>query len=111
MGNSLAFREQMALAGSAVCGFVNLHTGDPGITGALEAASPRGAITWSGGAVDGTVLGAELLLNLPAGTYTHASLFSGASGANFQTSYLLSTSVVLTVAGAVRVIPQFVYPA
>lgn len=112
MANSPAFREAMALAGAGMCGFINLHTGDPGTTGAAEASSARGAITWVGGAVDGTVTGNELTLaNVPAGVYTYASLFSGSTGANYQTSYLLPASVVLGSAGPVKITPQYVYPA
>lgn len=112
MANSPGFREAMALAGANICGYINLHTGDPGTTGAAEAASARGAITWVGGGTDGTVQGNELTLaNVPAGVYTYASLFSGPTGANYQTSYLLPSSVVLGSAGPVKVTPQYVYPA
>lgn len=111
VANSPGFRESMAVAATSVCGFINLHTGDPGTTGATEAASARGAITWVAGAQDGTVQGNELTLpNVPAGVYPYASLFSGASGANYQTSYLLPSSVVLASAGPVKLTPQFVYP-
>lgn len=112
MANGTGFREAMALAAAGICTHINLHTGDPGITGAAEATSARGAITWVGGASDGTVVGNELTLaNVPAGVYTYASLFSGSSGSNYQTSYLLPSSVVLGTAGPVKVTPQFVYPA
>lgn len=112
MANSPAFRESMALAAASTCTHINLHTGDPGTTGAAEATSARGVITWVGGATDGTVQGDELTLaNVPAGVYTYASLFSGASGSNFQTSYLLPSSVQVTAAGPVKLTPQFVYPA
>ena len=47
---------------------VNLCTGDPGTTGANEATSARGAITWVGGSTDGTVQGNELTLaSVPIG--------------------------------------------
>jgi len=113
MANSTAFREAAALAVAAICTHTNVHTADPGTTGAAEAASTRGAITWVGGAVDGTVTGNELTLtNVPAGTYTHVSLFAGASGAGtYYTSYQLPTAVTLTAPGPLRVVPTFVYPA
>jgi hypothetical protein len=112
MANSTAFREAAALAVSALSTHCNVHTGDPGTTGVNEALSARGAIVWVGGAVDGTVVGNQLTLaNVPAGTYTHVSLFSGASGANYQTSYQLSAPITLTVAGPINVTPQYVYPA
>lgn len=112
MANSTAFRESMALAGAGICTHCNVHTGDPGLTGAGEATSARGAITWVGGAVDGTVTGNELTLaGVPAGTYTYVSLFGGSTGANYKTSYLLPAPVTLSAAGAIKVTPTFVYPA
>ena len=113
MANSTSFREAMALAATGICTHVNLNTGDPGITGAAEAVCARGAITWiGGGAVDGTVQANELTLsNVPAGTYTYASLFSGATGSNYQTSYILPSPITLTAVGPVKVTPQYVYPA
>lgn len=112
MANSTSFREAMALAGSNLCTHCNVHTGDPGTTGASEATSARGPITWVGGTVDGTVTGNELTLpTVPAGTYTYVSLFGGLSGSNFQTSYLLPSPVTLSTPGPIKVTPQFVYPA
>ena len=94
-----------------MCSHVNVHTTDPGITGAGEATSARGAITWVGGASDGVVTGNELTLaNVPIGTYTHVSLFGGLTGTNFQTSYTLPNPITLIAIGPVKVIPQFVYP-
>jgi hypothetical protein len=112
LANSTAFREAAALAVAALCTHVNVNTADPGTTGAAEASSARGAITWVGGAADGTVLGNELTLaNVPVGTYTYASLYGGPSGTNYLTSYLLPTPVVLAAIGPIKVVPQFVYPA
>jgi len=111
MANSTTFREAMALAAAGLCTHVNVNTADPGSTGAAEAANARGVITWVGGASDGTVTGNELTLaNVPAGTYTHASLFGSVSGATFQTSYQLVTPVTLASTGPLRVVPTFVYP-
>lgn len=112
MANSTAFREAMALAGASICTHVNVHTGDPGTTGAGEAASARGAITWVGGASDGAVLGNELTLaSVPIGTYTYVSLFGGATGASYKTSYQLPAPITLTAAGPIKVTPTYVYPA
>ena len=68
MANSTGFREAAALACAALCTHTNVNTGDPGTSGANEAASARGAITWTGGAVDGTVTGAELVLATAGGS-------------------------------------------
>jgi len=101
----------MALAGAAICTHVNVANADPGATGAGEATSARGVIAWIGGVEDGTVIGNELTLTAPAGTWTYVSLFGGLSGANFKTSYLLPTPVVLAAPGPIKVVPTFVYPA
>jgi hypothetical protein len=101
----------MALAGSALCTHINVNNGDPGATGANEATSARGVIAWIAGVEDGTVLGTELTLTAPAGTWTYVSLFGGLSGANYKTSYLLPSPVVLAAAGPIKVVPTFVYPA
>jgi hypothetical protein len=112
MSNSPAFREALALAASALATHCNVHTADPGTTGTSEASSARGAITWTGGAVDGTVTGAEVTLaSVPAGTYTYVSLFGGLTGSNYQTSYLLPLAVTLGSTGPVKVTPQIVIPA
>jgi hypothetical protein len=110
LANSTAFREAMALAGSALCTHINVGNADPGTTGAGEATSARGAISWIAGVEDGTVLGNELTLTAPAGTWTYVSLFGGTSGA-YQTSYLLPQPVVLVAPGPIKVVPTFVYPA
>ncbi len=112
MAQSTAFREAAAVAVAAICTHINVGTSDPGTTGAGEASSARGAITWVGGSVDGTVTGNELTLaNVPAGTYTYVSLFTAVSGAAYATSYQLPIPVTLSVAGPLRVVPTFVYPA
>lgn len=111
MANSNSFRESMALAAAALATHLNLHTGDPGTTGAAESAGARSAITWTGGTVDGTVAGAEITATHPAGVYTYASLFSGSTGSNYLTSYLLPAAVVLSASGPVKITPQYVFPA
>jgi hypothetical protein len=113
MSNSPAFREAMAIAATNQATYCNLHTGDPGTTGANESTGARGGpIVWTAGAVDGTVQGAELTLaNVPAGNYPYASLFGGATGANFLTSYQLPAPVSVGGPGPVKVTPQYVHPA
>jgi hypothetical protein len=112
MTNSTVFREAQAVAATTQATHINVCTGDPGATGANEATSARGAITWVAGASDGTVQGNLLTLaSVPAGTYTHAALFAGSTGSNYLTSYLLPVPAVLTSAGAIKVTPQYVHPA
>lgn len=112
MGNSTSFRESMAVAATALATHCNLFNGDPGTTGANEATNARGAITWTAGASDGVVQGAELTLaSVPAGSYTDVGLFGGATGSNFLTSYKLPSPISQGATGPVKVTPQYVHPA
>lgn len=111
MSSSTTFREALALAASGQATHCAVHTGDPGTTGASESAGSRGAITWTGGASDGTVTGAEVTLTAPAGTYTYVGLFGGSSGSNYLTSYPLASSIVLGSTGPIKITPTIVVPA
>lgn len=79
-----AAKEAAALAVTALGSSISLHTGDPGTTGAAEAAGgapayARKVTTWAGGAVDGAVVGTAVAFDVPAGTYTHLGIWNGAT--------------------------------
>ena len=79
-----ATKEAAALAVTALGNTVSLHTADPGITGANEAAGgapaySRKTTTWSGGGADGSVAGTPVAFDVPAGTYTHIGVWDGAT--------------------------------
>lgn len=109
-GFSANAREQAALAVTALGSWVSLHTADPGTTGASEAtggspAYARKQTTWTGGAVDGSVPGSEVTIDVPAGTYTHYSVWSASTAGTFVHSAALSSSVTLSAQGQVKVTP------
>lgn len=76
---------------AGVVGYVSLHTADPGATGTSEASggSPayaRKAITWtspSSGAMSNT---ADIVFDVPAGTYTHVGYWSASSAGTYYGS-------------------------
>lgn len=89
--------------------WVSLHTADPGSTGASEASGgsyARVQGTWVSGS-GGTLSMAELTFSAPAGTYTHAGLWSASSGGNFYDKALLTPSITLGGAGPIKVTPSF----
>ena len=105
-----ATKEAGALAVTALGNYVSLHTADPGTTGASEATggSPaygRKQTTWTGGASDGSVPGAQVTLDAPAGTYTHVGVWSASTGGTFVAGFALSTPVTLGAQGQVLVTP------
>lgn len=108
MANSAAFREALALAAATACTHINVCTGDPGTGPAAsnESTGSRVAVTWTGGAVDGVVTGAQVNVTAPAGTYTYVALFGGSSGSNYQTSYQLAQPITLAAQGPIQLTPS-----
>lgn len=93
-----ATRQRLADYYGAGVGFVGICTGDPGTgsTPANEAsgAGPLGtyvrkAFTWSSGS-GGQITGAATALDLPAGTYTHMTICTTASGATQYDNVLIT---------------------
>ena len=96
------------LAGSAQV-WVGLHTGDPGATGANEATGGgyvRVQGTWTSG-TGGALTMPELTFTAPAGTYTHASLWSASSAGTFYDKCPLSPNITISSAGTIKVTPSF----
>lgn len=114
-GLSTNAREQSALAVTGLGTYISLHTADPGTTGANEAtggspAYARKATTWTGGTVDGTVTGSQVTIDVPAGTYTHFSVWTAATAGTFVGSGALSANAVLSGQGQVLVTPSVATP-
>lgn len=111
MAYTNATLETAALAISGIGTWISLHTADPGsTTGTAEASggSPayaRKQTTWSGGVSDGNVVGSEVTLDLPAGTYTHFGIYTAATGGTFVGGGALNTSATLAAQGQVKVTP------
>ncbi|WP_216912803.1 hypothetical protein OG225_07355 [Nocardia sp. NBC_01377] len=99
-----------AYANIATTVYVSVHTADPGTTGTNEASggSPayaRIATTWSAPA-SGQITGSQVTINLPAGTYTHAGLWSAATGGTFIDKVAIA-STTLGAQGTLLVTPTF----
>lgn len=68
--------------------YVSVHTADPGTTGASEAtggspAYARQPLTW-GTPAAGAVTAPDVVIDVPAGTYTHLGLWDSVSGGVFK---------------------------
>jgi hypothetical protein len=99
--------EAAALAKTALGDRISLHTASPGTTGANEAtggnpAYARLQTTWAGGAVDGAVPGSPVMIDVPAGTYTHFGIWS-ASGTYVDGGTIAPTT--LAAQGQIKVTP------
>ncbi|MDM7488696.1 hypothetical protein QT969_10375 [Rhodococcus sp. CSLK01-03] len=97
-----------AYAGLGV--YISLHTADPTSTGQYEAtggspAYARKATTW-GAAASGQVTGSEVTIDAPAGTYTHAGIWSAATGGTFIDKVSI-TSTTLGSQGQIKVTPKY----
>ena len=83
-----ATREALAIAFSNLGSYISVHTADPGTSGANEAtggapAYARKQTAWTPGASDGVVAGSAVTLDVPAGTFAFAGLWSAATGGSF----------------------------
>jgi len=83
-------RENLAVAYGANATFASLHTASPGTTGANELSTAGGspsyarkAVTWTAGAVDGSIT-ATVTFDVPAGvTVAGAGFWTAATGGTF----------------------------
>jgi hypothetical protein len=98
-----------AYAGIGTSGtYVSIHTASPGGTGANEASGgsyARVATTWAS-AANSQVSGSQVTINLPAGTYTYAGLWTAATGGVFIDQVAIA-STTLGSAGTLLVTPTF----
>lgn len=104
-----ATKEALASTYTDLGDLVSLHTADPGSTGANEAtggspAYARQAAVWTGGASDGFSQAGQVTFDVPAGTYTHAGLWTSA-GVFVDKAAI--TSVTMGGQGQVLITPEF----
>lgn len=89
--------------------YVSLHTADPGTTGTSEVTGgsyARVLGTWTSGTT-GTLSMATLTFNVPAGTFTHAGLWSASTSGTFRDKAALTPSVTVGGATTIQVTPSF----
>ena len=104
-----ATKEALASAYVTLGAYISLHTSDPSTTGQNEAAGgtpsyARKQTTWTAGASDGIINGSEVSIDVPAGSYTHAGIWSAATGGNFIDKVSI-TATTLGAQGVVKVTP------
>ena len=92
-----ATKETAATSVTATGSWISLHTGDPSTTGANEAtggspAYARKQTTWTAGSSDGVVNGSAVSIDVPAGTYTYAGVWSASTAGTFVGGFALSSS-------------------
>ncbi|MFC4126450.1 phage tail fiber protein [Nocardia rhizosphaerae] len=88
--------------GGSNTAFVSVHTADPGTTGTNEASGgtpvyERKQTTWTSG-TGGVVTGAQVTIDLPAGTYTYVGLWKTATGG--ETDFIDKVAISSTTLGA-----------
>lgn len=88
-------------------GFVSLHTSNPGGTGSGEAtggspAYSRKSLVW-GPSSGGTATTAEVLIDVPAGTYTHFGVWSAATGGTFKGGNPLDSPKTVSPQGQINI--------
>lgn len=98
------------LLGGASTVYVSLHTGDPGTTGTAEASggSPayaRKQSTWTSG-TGGVLTGSQVTIDVPAGTYTYAGLWTASTSGTFIDKVAI-TSTTLGSQGQILVTPSY----
>ncbi|WP_327139345.1 phage tail fiber protein [Nocardia sp. NBC_01327] len=90
--------------------YISIHTADPGSSGANEASggSPAYAriqTTW-GTAASSQITGSAVTINLAAGTYTYAGIWTAATGGTFIDKVAIA-STTLGAQGSLIVTPTF----
>lgn len=92
-----ATKEASATAVTGIGAWISLHSSDPGTTGTGEAtggspAYARKQTTWTAGSADGVVNGSAVSIDVPAGTYTHAGVWTASTAGTFVGGFALSSS-------------------
>ena len=95
-----------AAAIAAAGRFVSAHSSDPGTTGAGEIAGVTRVQTTFATAANGSTVGSQVSLAIPAGTtVTHWGLWSAATGGTFQFGGVLAAAETFGGAGTLQHTP------
>lgn len=102
-------KEALATAYTVQGAYISLHTGDPGSTGASEAAGgtpayARKATAWTGGGADGIATGSQVTIDVAPGTYSWAGIWTAATGGTFVDKVAI-TSTTLGAQGQILLTP------
>lgn len=94
----VATRNALVAAYIAQGAWISMHTADPGSTGSFEAtggspAYARKQTTWPV-ASNGQSVGSMVAFDLPAGTYTHAGLWTAVAGGTFLDRIAIATTTI-----------------
>lgn len=105
-----AERNAIADFEAARISYISLHTGDPGTSGANEVSggSPayaRKAVVWTA-STGGTASAAEVIFDVPPGTYTHFGAWTSATGGTFRGGNPLSATTTINPQGTLKVTAQ-----
>lgn len=106
MALSVTARNALASAIAAGATWVSVHTGDPGTTGANEAAGvARKQTTW-GAASNGDIVGSQVTADVVAGgPYTHFGIWTAVSGGTFYAGGTLTPAETFAGTGQLRITP------
>lgn len=95
-------------------GWISMHTGDPGTTGANEVASgsyARQQTTW-GAAANGQRTGSEVVVPIPGGvTISYFGIWSAKTGGTLLATGSLAPSESFGAAGSYRYVPTLAVTA
>lgn len=108
MALSVTARNALADAIAAGATWISVHTGDPGTTGANEAAGApyaRKQTVW-GAPSGGDRVGSQVAVDVPAGgPYSHFGLWTAVSGGTFYAGGALSPAETFAGTGQLRITP------
>lgn len=103
-----ATRNALAQHYGAQGAWISAHNGNPSSTGGNEVSGggyARKKTTW-GSPSNGTITGSEVTIDVPAGTYTHAGLWTAESGGQFiDTVAVVQTTLGST--GQLKITPTY----
>lgn len=112
MVNVLATAQNLDNVFTGYGDYIGVCTGVPGSTSTVlneatggSPAYARQATTWTAG-VNGSAVGSQVTINLPAGTYPYMIMCSASSGNNMIDWCILPTPIILTVQTAIKITPS-----
>lgn len=101
-------REDLALfIGNTKGSWISFHTADPSTNGVSEASGggyARKQTAWTGGAIDGTITGSQVTIDVPAGTWAWCGIWSAQTGGTWVEKFSVNPTT-LSAAGQIIVTP------